>query len=242
MDAREESTPDPQQIEEGEPVTVQDDLTNDPGELSLQYSGTYVRLREADSREVLEQGLTAKLGVLKDVQLSLNPNYDTGRTEDRNSGGVQGDILVHVRDQTRLFPALGFDLFYTTPFGAGQKSPEYVFRAIASHSLGDGDAAPRLHLNLTDFHLTQPEGGDRKDRLQLAFGGSFLPTPAGALVADIVYGASDVGRGTQGFLEIGYTRVLPQAWTCELGVGRQVAGAGGAVHVFFSIEKEIHVF
>ena len=223
-------------------MTVQDDLANDPGELSLQYSGAYGRSREAGAREVLEQGLTLKLGVIENVQLSVNPNYVTGRAEGHDSGGFQADVLVHLRDQTRLLPAVGFDLFYTTPFGSGRKAAEYVFRAIASHSLGDGDAAPRLHLNVTDFHLTQLEGDDRKDRLQLAFGASFLPSEAGAIVGDVVYGAADFGRGTQTFLEVGYTRVLPHAWTCELGIGQQVAGAGGAVHVFFSVEKEVHVF
>ena len=234
--------PDPQQIEEGEPVTLQDEVTNDPGELSVQYSGSYMRSHETDAKELLEQGATFKLGLFKDVQVSLNPNYDSGRGDERNSGDVLGDVLFHINDQTRVLPALGFDLFYSTPFGAGHKSAEYIFRAIASRSLGASDTAPRLHLNVTDSHLTQPDERGRKDQPQLAFGGSFLPTIEGAVVADVVYGASGERRGTETFLEIGYTRVLPHDWTCELGVGKQVAGAANAVRVFFSIEKDMHIF
>ena len=241
-DARLQEEHDPQQIEEGEPVTLQDNLTNDPGELSIQYSGGYFRSPLVGAKEVLQQGGTLKLGLFKDVQVSLNSDYATGRGGDRNIGDVLGDVLWHINDQTRLFPALGFDLFYSTPFGAGHKSAGYVFRAIASHSLGDGDAAPRLHLNLTDFHLTQPEEEGRKDQLQIAFGGSFLPAPEGAVVADVVYGASDERHRTETYLEIGYTRELPHSWTLELGVGKQVAGAANAVRVFFSVETEVHVF
>jgi hypothetical protein len=237
-----DETMDPQQIEEGEPVTLQDDVTNDPGELSVQYSGTYLRSQEADSKEVLEQGATLKLGLFKDVQVSVNPNYDTGRESERNSGEMMSDVLVHFADQTRLLPAFAFDLFYSLPFGAGRKSAATIFRAIASHSLGTGENAPRLHFNLNDVHLVDPGADQRKDQLQIVFGGSFLPSPSGALVADIVYGAAEEKRGTQTFLEMGYTRVLPHAWTVELGIGRQVAGAANALRVFFSVEKEVHVF
>ena len=241
-DVQLDDTMDPQQIEEGEPVTLQDDITNDPGELSIQYSGSYLRSQEADSKEVLEQGATFKLGAFKNVQVSVNPNYDTGRESERNSGEVMSDILVHFADQTRLLPAFAFDLFYALPFGAGRKSAATIFRAIASHSLGAGDDAPRLHFNLNDVHVADPAGDQRKDQLQIVFGGSFLPTRRGAVVADIVYGATEERRGTQTFLEIGYTRVLPHDWTVELGIGRQVAGAANALRLFFSVEKEVHIF
>ena len=241
-DARLQEEHDPQQIEEGEPVTLQDNLTNDPGELSVQYSGGYFRSPLIGEREVLQQGGTLKLGVFKDVQVSLNSDYATGRGGERNVGDVLGDVLWHINDQTKLLPAFGVDLYYSTPFGAGHKSAAYIFRAIASHSLGEGDTAPRLHVNLTDFHLTQPEEDGRKDQLQIAFGGSFLPTAEGAVVADVVYGASSERHRTETYLEIGYTRELPHSWTVELGVGKQVAGAANAVRVFFSVETEVHVF
>ena len=233
---------DPQQIEEGDPITLQDDLTNEPGELSLQYSTLYTRSQQADAKEVQETGPSLKLGVFKDVQVSVNPNYDFGRGSEHNVGNVVSDVLVHATDQTRLLPSFGFDLFYAAPFGAGHKSAEYIFRAIASRSLGEGDAAPRLHLNLTDYHLLQPDENGRKDQLQMVFGGTFLPTSKGALVADVIYGASDQGRGTQTFVEIGYTRELPLEWAVEVGIGKQVAGAANGFRVFLSIETDVHIF
>ena len=234
-------TVDLQQIEEGDPITLQDELTNDPGELSLQYSDLYVRTRVADAKETQEEGPSFKLGVIKNVQVSINPNYQTGRGSQRDSGDVVSDILVHTSDQSHLVPATGIDIFYSTPFGAGPKSGEYIFRGIASYVLGISNNAPRLHFNLTDFHLSQPEGA-RKDQLQLVFGGTFLPTAKGALVGDIIYGASEESHGTETILELGYTRQLPDGWVAEAGIGKQVTGYANAFRVFFSIEKDVTIF
>jgi hypothetical protein len=232
----------PQDVEEGEPVTVEDAWTDPPGELSLQYSGTYTRLHDPGSQELLEQGPTIKLGAIKGVQISLNPNYDTGTVSQRNSGFMLGDILVQANDQKNYIPAFALDVFYAPPFGAGQKTAQYTFRAIASKSLGPTEASPRLHINITDYHLTEPDSESRRDRLQFVFGGSLLFTKTDALVADIVNGPAERIGESETFVEIGWSRDLPDDWTLQLGIGRQVAGEGNAVRAFFAIEKQLEIY
>jgi hypothetical protein len=234
----------PQDIEEGEPVTLEDAFTDPPGQLSLQYSGSYglTKQRAASRTALLEQGPTFKLGAVSGVQVSLNPNYDTGTASGRNAGFLLGDVLVQLNRQTRLLPAMAVDVFYSAPFGAGRKSTATTVRAIASKYLGSSETAPRLHLNLTAYRLTQPDGGDRRNQLQLAFGGSAPVTGKDAIVADIVYGNAEQVRRSETFVELGYSRDLPEDWTFQIGVGRQVAGGANAVRVFFAFEKELQIY
>ena len=231
---------DPQEVEEGEPITIEDATTNDVGELSLQYSGTYTRIADAGTQALLEQGPTFKLGVFKDVQVSLNPYYGTGSAPGHNSGVVLSDVKVQLNQQTIYIPTLAVDVFYGVPFGAGDKSANYIFRAVASKLLGSSEDSPTLHLNLTDTHLSTPDFGGRKDQLQAVFGGSFLIARNAALVGDVVYGAAEEAGRDATFVEVGYSRDLPHDWKLEVGVGRQVDG--DTWEVFLSIEKEVQIF
>lgn len=227
-------------MEEGEPITIEDATTNAPGELSLQYSGVYTRIPESGTKDLLEQGPTFKLGVVDGVQVSLNPYYGTGTASGHSSGVALSDVKLRLNEQTLYVPAFTVDVFYGVPFGAGEKSADYIVRAIASKSLGASDDAPTLHLNLTDTHLTLPGTDGRKDQLQMVFGGSFLLSKNAAFVADIVYGAADRPGRNATFLEAGYSRDLPDDWKLELGMGRQVDG--DTWELFVSIEKEITIF
>lgn len=232
----------PQDIEEGEPVTLEDAFTDPAGQLSLQYSGAYGRTRQDGTQTLLEQGPTFKLGAMPGVQVSLNPNYDSGSVQGKNSGFVLGDVLVQLNGQNRILPTFAADIFESVPFGAGHKSAGTVFRLIASKFLGASEDAPRLHVNFTDTRIVEPEPGGRRNQLVLAFGGSVLVAAHDAIVADLVTGAAEEAGRRQTFLEIGYSRDLPEDWTAQLGIGRQVAGTGQGVRVFFAIEKELQIY
>ncbi len=232
----------PQDIEDGEPVTLEDAFTDPPGDLSIQYSGTFTQSEAAGGRGVVESGPTFKLGAISGVQISVNPNYDLGGAEGRNSGFVLSDVLVQFTKQGVTVPAFAVDVFQSTPFGARHPSVQWTVRAIASKYLGPSEDSPRLHLNLTDYHTVQPDTGERRDQVEAVFGGSFLISKVAALVADVVAGNAGSRRGSEVFLEIGYSRDLPDDWTCQLGVGQQVNGRANAVRVFFAVEKELQIF
>jgi hypothetical protein len=233
---------DPQEVETGEPLLIEDATTDDPGNLSIQLSGIDSHRQGDAAQDLLAQGLTVKLGAIKGVQVSLNPEYNVGNAQGRNSGSVLGEALFQFNDQSTFVPAFAFNLSYATPFGAGQKSGDYTFRAIATKWLGLSEESPRLNLNLTDYHLAQPENGMRRDQLQAVLGGSVLLTKEGAIIADIEYGAAEDVRGTETFLEIGYSRDLPGDWDFQIGVGKQVAGAGNGIRLYLSIDKDFKIF
>ncbi|MEJ0046614.1 MAG: hypothetical protein WDN04_11200 [Rhodospirillales bacterium] len=233
---------DPQEVETGEPLLIEDATTDDPGNLSIQLSGIYAHQHRDGALDLTSQGLTVKMGLVKGVQVSLNPEYGMGTAQGRNGGSVLGEALFQFNDQSRFVPAFAFNLSYATPYGAGPKSGEYTFRAIATKWLGATEESPRLNLNLTDYHVTQPDGGDRRDQLQAVLGGSVLLSRQGALIADIEYGAAEAAGTTETFLEIGYSRDLPGDWDFQIGVGKQVAGAGSGTRFYISIDKELKIF
>jgi hypothetical protein len=232
----------PQDIEEGEPVTLEDAFTDPAGQLSLQYSGTYTQTHDHAAKEQLEQGATIKLGAFPGVQISVNPSYDTGTTAERNAGGVLGDVLVQLNRQSTLLPAFAVDVFYFTPYGAAHSSAEYVVRLLATKPLGPSLDSPRLDLNLTDYHLTQPDRDGRSDQLQLVAGGSMLLHKNDAVVVDIVHGASEQQGQSETYLEAGYNRDLPDDWSLNVGIGKQVAGVARGLRIYFAIEKELDLF
>jgi hypothetical protein len=233
---------DPQDIEEGEPVTLEDAFTDPAGQLSLQYSGDFTRLRDGGTTDLLQAGPTIKLGAFKGVQVSVNPSYASGTGLGRNAGSVLGDVLVQLNAQTAVLPACAVDVFYAVPFGAGHKSAAYVVRLLASKSLGAAPHAPRLDVNLTDYHLTQPDRDGRSDQLQLVAGGSMALGRDDAVVADLVHGASEQAGQSETFVEIGYNRDLPDDWSLNLGIGKQVLGEANGVRVYFAIEKELQIY
>ena len=233
---------DPQDIEEGEPVTLEDAFTDPAGQLSLQYSGSFTRMREGGTTDLLQDGPTIKLGAFKGVQISVNPNYATGTAPGHDTGSALGDVLVQLNAQGVVVPAFAVDVFYAVPFGAGHKSADYVVRLLASKSLGAAAQAPRLDLNLTDYHLTQPDRDGRKDQLELAAGGSMELGNHDAMVADVVYGAAEQAGQSETLLEIGYNRDLPDDWSMNVGVGKQVRGAADALRLYFAVEKELQIF
>jgi hypothetical protein len=233
---------DPQSLEEGEPIQLEDAWTDPPGQLSLQFSGQLQKRRGPDADQVLEAGPTIKLGALQGVQLSVNPNYERGFGPDGHQGTALFDALVQLTKKDPVWPTFSADVFYGVPYGAGQKTAIWVFRGIASKELG-GEDAPRLHVNFTDYHLTIPGEERRKDQLQFTFGGSVQVGEANGLVADVVrQEAEEPGGGSETLLEVGYNRDLPDDWTFTLGVGRQVEGRGSAWRVLFSFEKELHLW
>jgi hypothetical protein len=233
---------DPQEIEDGEPVTLEDAFTDPAGQFSMQYSGAYARDRGYGAADGLEQGPTFKLGIVPGIQISVNPNYVSGSTEGRNAGFVLSDVLVQLNRQTTLLPAFAIDVFYSLPFGAGQKSVATTVRGIASKFVGNSETAPRLHLNISDTYISEPSPGTRNNQLQVVFGGSFLISPRDAIVSDIDTGNADAHGQNETFLEVGYSRDLPRDWTFQIGVGAKAAGGAHAGRLYFAIEKELDIY
>jgi hypothetical protein len=231
----------PQSVQEGEPVEIEQAFATATGKLTLETSAEYTTISDGTKGTVWQVGPEIEYGVLNGLQMTFGPTYNLGARSEGNSGAAETHLLYQFNDQGPVVPALAADVSYATPYGAGEKSSQYAIRALASKWLGSSPNAPRIHLNLTFTSLGQPEPGTRRNQLQAAIGGSVMLGGQAALVADIVCGQTALRRQNETWIDIGYRRDLPRDWELSLGVGRQVLPSSGA-RVFFSLEKEFYLF
>jgi len=235
---------DPQGLSTNVPVQIEDAFPAiGYGGAELQYDGRYTRdPHDAAGSNELVQGPTLKLGLLPHMQFDINPGYTSGDGSGAGQGTTSIDSLVQLRGNTRFLPALALHGFYEIPYGSGHKSAQYTLRAVATKFLGPGKNSPRLHLNLTWVHVTQPDSMTRPDQLEIALGLSLLVSRHTALVLDAVHGAQpDIGRN-QSFIDGGFLHEINGQWSIGLGAGAGIAQNSPQARVFLSLQRSFSLF
>jgi hypothetical protein len=229
-------------VQQGEPVEIEQAFATAAGKLTLQSSAEYMSADNNGKGPIWEVGPEIEYGVMQGVQISVSPTYDFGASDQASSGAAETHLLYQFTDQDEFLPALAVDLSYASPYGGGDKTTEYGFRALASKWLGTSPTSPRIHLNLTCYQFGQPGAGERKDQLDAAAGGSFMLDSLSALVADVADGATQERHQDAAFIDIGYRRDFAENWGVSVGVGKQINASGPGLRVFFSVEREFRLF
>lgn len=235
---------DPQGLSTNVPVQIEDAFPAvEYGEGQLQYDGRYTRdPHDTAGSNEYTHGPTIKLGLLPHTQFDINPGYTNGDGSGAGQGTTSIDGLVQLTGNSRLLPALALHGFYEIPYGSGHKSAQYTLRGVATKYLGPDKDSPRLHLNLSWVHVTQPDDGTRHDQLEIAGGLSFLVSQHTAMVLDVVHGAqASVGRN-QTFLDGGVLHEINADWSVGLGAGVGIAQDSPQARVFLSLQRSFHLF
>lgn len=235
---------DPQGLSTNVPVQIEDAFPAvEYGEGQLQYDGRYTR----DPHDMMgsneyTHGPTIKLGLLPHTQFDLNPGYTNGDGSGAGRGTTSIDSLVQLTGNSRLLPALALHAFYEIPYGSGHISAQYTLRGVATKYLGTGKSSPRLHLNLTWIHVTQPDRTTRRDQMEIAGGISFLLTGHTAMVLDVVHGAQAMAGRNQSFIDAGFLHDIDEDWSVGLGGGAGVAQNSPQLRMFVSVQRSFKLF
>ena len=232
---------DPQALSTNVPIQVEDALVTKYGNMTVQLDTRFTRDRIGRGSQSLAASPVLKFGLLPGLQVDIGPSYGFGDKGSSNQGNGTLDALYQINQDSKYIPSFAIHGYYQTPYGAGHKSATYTARAIATKYLGD-DKAPRLHANLTIYHLTQPSPTQRTDQLEMAFGISALLRPDTAIVADVVHGAKPDKRASQTFLDVGLRYEISDGWAVSGGVGAGIAQQSPAFRVFFALQKDFKLF
>lgn len=232
---------DPQALNTNVPVQIEDAMPVSLGMLTLQNDTRLTRDPHGRGRTSVVTSPVLKFGVLPGLHVDLGPSYEFGDKSGAGSGSGSVAALYQFNKDGPYWPALAVHGFYDTPFGAGHKSALYTLRGMATKNLGD-ERAPRLHLNLSLYHLTQPDGTQRRDQLEIAAGVSALLRPDTAIVADVVHGAKPEKGRNQTLVDVGLRHEVGGGWAVSGGVGVGVAQSSPGFRVFFAVQKDLRLF
>ena len=234
---------DPQSLSTNVPVQIEDALPVPLGTLELQGDNRFTRdPHNRRGSDLLASGPVLKLGLLPGLQLGLSPSYRFGDQSGANGGYGTADVLYRFTDNSAHVPALALHGYYAQPYGGGRGSVQYTLRGIATKHLGRGERAPRLHLNVSWYHLAQPSPTQRPDRLELVVGYSRLISGSTALVVDVVRGAKPERRASETIADVGVRREVGDGWAVSLGVGAGIARRSPAFRAFFAVQKSFRTF
>lgn len=235
---------DPQGLSTNVPVQIEDAFPAiEQGQAELQWDGVYLRdPHDSSGTHALTAGPTLKLGLLPHTQFDINPGYTAGDSSSANQGTTSLDSLAQLRGNSRFLPALALHGFYELPYGAGHKSTQYTRRGVATKYLGSSKSSPRLHLNLTWIHVTQPDPRTRRDQLEIASGLSFLVARSTSIVVDAVHGAASTTGENHTFLDAGFLHELGPKWTIGIGAGAGIAQQSPQARIFFSAQYSFGLF
>lgn len=235
---------DPQGLSTNVPVQIEDAFPAvEFGEGQLQYDGRYKRdPHDTAGSNEYTSGPTIKLGLLPHTQFDINPGYTNGDGSGAGQGTTSIDSLVQLIGNSRLLPALALHGFYEIPYGSGHKSAQYTLRGIATKYLGTSKSSPRLHLNLTWIHVTQPDRMTRRNQMEIAGGISFLVAQHTAMVLDVVHGAQATVGNNQSFIDGGFLHDIDEDWSFGLGAGAGIAQNSPQLRVFVSLQRSFELF
>lgn len=232
---------DPQALNTNVPVQIEDAVPVSLGTLTLQNDTRLTRDPHGRGSTSVVTSPVLKFGVLPGLHIDLGPSYEFGDKGGAGSGSGSVAALYQFNKDGPYWPALAVHGFYDTPFGAGHKSALYTLRGMATKNLGD-EKAPRLHLNLSLYHLTQPDGTQRRDQLEIAVGVSALLRPDTAIVVDVVHGAKPEKRLNQTLVDVGLRHELGGGWAVSGGAGVGVAQSSPGFRVFFAVQRDFKLF
>lgn len=233
---------DPQGLSTGVPVQIEDALPVRFGGLQLQGAALFTHdTSNRRGSDLWALNPSIKLGPLPRLQIDFTPSYSVGDHSGAGRGNGTVSALYQLTRNSTYVPALAVHGYYATPYGSGHKSAQYTLRAIATKYLGTSEQSPRLHLNLSWYHLTQPSRTQRDDQIEIAVGMSALLAKSTAVVADVVHGARPEKGANQTFVDIGLRHEISDTWAISGGVGAGLGQQSPGFRAFFALQKNFRL-
>jgi hypothetical protein len=234
---------DPQGLSRFVPITVEDAYPLATGEFELQATGVWVHdTHDRRGDDLVTAQPTLKLGPFPGAEVYAGLPYRFGDASRRDGGDEVFGAFYNFNNQRDLLPAFAVNASYANPYGADAHSGESTLRMIATKSLGDPYSAPRLHLNLTWYRLTDPTATERADRYETAIGYSQSLTAHTAAVVDYVW-AEKRSRGAQSnLIEAGLRHELDEHWAISGGAGVGVGAQSQDFQLLFALQRSFSLF
>jgi hypothetical protein len=210
---------DPQALSPFVPVTIEDAYPTKTGNAELQ--GVTYWDHGPKGKDLATLAPEVKLGAFPGAQFEVETPYALGSASGRDQGSITFGGLYNFNAQGDWLPAFALHDDYSESFGLGGDSgSNNSLRAIATKSLGGtAESAPRLHLNLTWLHATDPTAKQRTDRYEAALGYSQLVTDKTAFVADYVRQQNAAKGSAENLIEAGLRHEVTDDLALSAGAG-----------------------
>jgi hypothetical protein len=229
---------DPQALSRFVPVTIEDAYPLGTGKIEFQGTGVWdhdTHGKRGDDLFTLTP--TLKYGPFPGAQISVGVPYRLGDASRRYGGATSFAAFYNFNNQGDVLPAFAVSASYDEPFGADPQSRETSLRFVATKSLGDPYRAPRVHLNLSWNHLTDPIATERRDRYELAIGYSQSLGEHTAAVVDYVRAEKRTKGANSNIVEAGLRHELTPHWTVAGGVGVGFAEESQDFRVLVALQR-----
>jgi hypothetical protein len=234
---------DPQGLSRFVPITVEDAYPTATGELELQATAVWehdTHNRRGD--DLVTAQPTIKFGPFPGAEVYAGTPYRFGDASRRHGGDEVFGGFYNFNEQRDVLPAFAVNASYANPFGADARSGESTVRLIATKSLGDPYAAPRLHLNLSWYRLVDPSLTERANRYETAVGYSQSLSPHTAAVVDYVWAQNRSAGEHSNLIEAGVRHELDDGWAISGGAGVGVGAESEDFRLLFGLQRSFTLF
>lgn len=225
------------------PVQVEDALVIRLGEFELQDATRFTKTTSNKAgHDLWDLTPEVKYGVTKRLQLVIGTDYATGNQSGANQGSGSFTATYQFNDNSKYLPAFAVKGGYDTPYGAGDKTAVYRFKAIATKYLGASATSPRLDINLIWNHRTTPGATTRSDQLAFGVAYSMLVGPDTAMVVDYVHGAAPTVGEDENIIDIGFRHLITSSLAISLGGGFGVGRYSPNYRMMFALQQSFQLF
>jgi hypothetical protein len=234
---------DPQGLSRFVPITIEDAYPVAPGEFELQATGVWDHdTHDRRGDDLVTAQPTMKFGPFSGAEIYAGMPYRFGDASRRHGGDEVFGAFYNFNEQRDLLPAFAVNASYANPFGADARSGESILRLIATKSLGDPYSAPRLHINLSWYRLTDPAATERTDRYETAIGYSQSVAPHTAVVVDYVWAQKRSQGAHSNLIEAGLRHELNDHWSLSSGAGVGVGAESQDFRLLFAVQRSFSLF
>jgi len=105
----------PQSVQEGEPVEIEQAFATAVGKLTFENSAEYSSSNSSGEKQLWEVSPEIEYGLMNGVQVSISPDYDAVTLDHPYGGAVEGHLLYQFNDQGEILPAFAMDASYASP-------------------------------------------------------------------------------------------------------------------------------
>ena len=176
------------------------------------------------------------------MQLAAALPHNFGDTPINNSGGVTVSVLYQLTNNTAYLPAFAVDAVYLEPTGPGHHTGFTTLRGIATKFLGEDAASPRLHLNLSWYHFTDPSTSPQRNQYEVGIAYSQLLTVDTAAVIDFVHGDKTQRGQRESIIDIGVRHLVGDTLALSVGGGFGMGQQSPAFRILFAVQKDFPLF
>lgn len=235
---------DPQASAPFVPVQVEDAFPVPFNALQLQADAHYTRDTDAGGggNNTVAEPFVKLGGPIQGMELAVALPHNFGDTPINNSGGPTFNVLYQFTNDTTYLPAFAGRAVYQEPTGPGHHTSLTTLRGIATKFLGADAAAPRLHLNLSWYHFTDPSASQQRNQYEVGIAYSQLLAADTAAFVDFVHGDKPQRSQQESIIDIGVKHLLGDTVAVSFGGGFGMGQQSPAFRILFSVQKDIQLF